>query len=140
MLWYNKQEEKPMAPRTPGWINREPVKTADAELNEALKADPFVGSVAVDALAQFVKATEVARVKTGGRIKTETVTTEVLKRVSDARIAAEAVPDPVYAQIFSAQEQGWESAQRIAQESGVVPEKAVDTKAKSMSAAKSKNT
>ncbi len=129
-----------MAPRTPNWINREPVKSVNAELNEALQADPFVGATAVDALARFVKATEEARAKTGGRIKTETITSEVLKRVSAARVAAEAVPDPVYAQIFSAQEQGWEAARRIAEESIVAPEAPVNTKAKSMSAGKSKKT
>ena len=129
-----------MASRTPNWINREPVKSANAELNEALQADPFVGSVAVDALARFIKATEVAREKTGGRIKTETITSEVLKRVSAARAAAEAAPDPVYAQIFSAQEQGWESAQRISQDSAIVPEAPVNTDAKSMKNKKSKNT
>jgi hypothetical protein len=129
-----------MAPRTPGWINREPIKAADAEFNEALQADPFVGSVAVDALARFVKATEETRATTGRHIKTETITSEVLKRVRAARAAAEAAPDPVYTQIFSAQEQGWEAAQRIAQESAIVPEAPVNTNAKSMSAGKSNNT
>jgi hypothetical protein len=126
--------------REPKWISKEPVKSANAEFQEALKSSPFVGAVAVEALAQFIKATNTIRAKGRPAVSAEEATAQVIARITSARDVAEAAPDEVYTQIFNAQLQGWESAARTIQGQPVQQEVPTLTAKKPMSGGKSNRT
>ena len=124
--------------REPGWLSREPVKTARTEFNEALKNDPFAGAVAVEALANFIKATDTLRSAPKSRVTAEAATQQVIARIVEARDAAEAVPDPTYTQIFESQLTGWEAAARTIEGKSTPQVAPTQTAAKDMSDSKSK--
>lgn len=128
-----------MSPNSePRWVDQEPVSTADAEFNEALQQSPFVGAIAMEALAKFIKATETARTMRRRHVSPEAATEVVISRIAQARDAAVAAPDPTYAQLFDAQLQGWEAAGRTIQAQPAPQEAPTQTAKKSMSGGKSK--
>jgi|GEM_PF-2225667 len=123
--------------REPKWLSKEPVKTANAEFNEALKNDPFVGSIAVNALANFIKATDTLRADSRSRVTPEAATNQIVSRITEARDTAVKAPDATYAQIFDAQLKGWEPALRALNGEATPQETPTQTAAKRMSDGKS---
>jgi len=125
--------------REPGWLSKEPVKTARVEFKEALENDPFVGEVAVGALAKFIKATDALRATPKNRVTAEAATQQVIARIVEARDAAEAVPDPTYTQIFESQLAGWQVAARTIEGKAAPQQVPTQTATKKMSDGKSKS-
>ncbi len=122
--------------REPKWLSKEPVLSADAEFQQALRNDPFVGEVAAAALTNFIKATEVARTTGRKPATTEEVTERIVARIAQARDAAVNAPDPVHAQIFGAQLKGWEPAVRSLQSQPAPQQAPTPTAKKRMSGGK----
>jgi len=123
--------------REPKWLSKEPVSTANAELKEALNSEPFEGALAVNALANFIKAADVLRATPRSRITPEAATKQIINRIVEARDTAERAPDPTYAQIFGAQLIGWKAAARAVGGNDIQQDTPTQTEAKSMSDGKS---
>jgi len=123
--------------RQPRWQSHETVTEADQSLQEALAAHPFEGSAVVAALAKVIKATDTLRQSSNGKIKVTEASSFILERIVTAKTTAEEAPDPTYAQIFNAQEQGWEAAVRTSEATPAVPSQPADTGKSRMSDGKS---
>lgn len=125
-----------MRERQPKWLSQEPARSANAEFQETLKNDPFVGAVAVEALANFIKATDSMRGTGRKAVSDEEATAQIIARITEAHNVAEAAPDATYAQIFGAQLQGWELASKTLHDQPTHQEKPTRTDKKNMSRGK----
>jgi len=125
------------------WQTNPSITGEVTSFQEVLKQDPFEGAAVVAALARVVKATDALQLNSNGEISTGDAGNFVIEHIVSARETAEAVPDPTYAQIFSAQEKGWKAAIRATRRSRRAPKPQAEptqTDGKSMSDGKSNNT
>lgn len=124
------------------WDNYETIARAETSFNQAIEADPFEGSAVVEALAGIIRATESLPEKVSQKAGLTKISEFVLAHIGYAREAAEAAPDPVYARILRAQEEGWQSVVNIAGggSQSNTSSQPTETAGKRMSDAKTSNT
>ena len=129
-------------PHSAEWQSHPSITEEVTSFQEVLKQDPFEGAAVVAALARVIKATDALQHGSNGRIGTGEAGKFVIENIAAARETAEAVPDPVYAHMFRAQEKGWKGAIRATRATRAAREpkpqaKPTQTAGKSMSDSKS---
>jgi hypothetical protein len=116
-------------------IEQNPVDP-NLEFEKAIKADPFEGLAVVGALARIIKGFDTLPADVKATIDPIKASGVFLERTTQALVAATQAKDEAYVQIFTAQKQGLEAAQRIDLTANAPQAAATKTATKSMSNAK----
>ena len=132
-----------MAPKdSVEWQSHPSISEEQALFQESLKQSPFEGAAVAAALAKVIKVTDTLQQSSNGKISLQDASSFVVEHIAEARETAESAPDPIYAQIFQAQEKGWKGAIRKTRTSRAAKPQTQPTQTakKSMSDGKSNNT